>query len=81
MMFALPLALGLMIAGGLFLMARFRLRGSTDLPEIIVKAPDRRGRLVMIVFFVTVAAPVLFFLARDSCIVKTSSASTGLRWD
>jgi sodium-dependent dicarboxylate transporter 2/3/5 len=56
MVFAVPLALGLMIAGGLLLTARFRLSGMTELPEIVVKAPDRRGRLVMIVFFVTVAA-------------------------
>jgi len=56
MMFALPLALGLMVAGGLLLIARFRLRGSTELPQITVKVPDNRGRLLMVVFFVTVAA-------------------------
>lgn len=56
MVFSLPLALGLMIAGGLLLKARFHLRGRTELPPIAVKAPDRAGRLLMIVFFVTVAA-------------------------
>lgn len=56
MVFALPLALGLMIAGGLLLIARYRLSGKTELPKIPVTAPDRRGRLVMVVFFVTVAA-------------------------
>ena len=56
MVFALPLALGLMIAGALLLTARFRLRGFTELPDIPVTAPDRRDRLVMLVFFATVAA-------------------------
>lgn len=56
MVFAVPLALGLMVVGGLLLAARFRLRGVTELPHISVKAPDRQGRLVMVVFFVTVAA-------------------------
>ncbi len=57
MVFALPLASGLMIAGVLLLIARFHVRGSTtELPDISVKAPDRGGGLVMIVFFVTVAA-------------------------
>ncbi len=56
MMFALPLALGLMIAGTLILTARFGLRGLTELPDIPVTAPARRGRLVMLVFFATVAA-------------------------
>jgi sodium-dependent dicarboxylate transporter 2/3/5 len=56
MVFALPLALGLMIAGGLLLTMRFGLRGSSELPNIAVNPPDRRGRLVMLVFFVTVAA-------------------------
>ena len=56
MFFALPLAFALMIAGGVLLTLRFRLRGVTELPEIPLKAPDRRARLVMIVFFVTVAA-------------------------
>ena len=56
MVFALPLAFGLMIAGTLLLIARFRLRGSTELPDIPLKVPDRRGRLVMLVFFATVAA-------------------------
>ena len=56
MVFALPLALGVMIAGTLLLTARFHLRGSTELPGIPVTAPARRGRLVMLVFFATVAA-------------------------
>ena len=57
MLFAFPLALGLLIAGVLVLLARFQVRGATtELPDISVKAPDRGGRLVMIVFFVTVAA-------------------------
>ncbi len=57
MVFALPLASGLMIAGVLLLIARFHVRGATaELPDIPVKALDRGGGLVMIVFFVTVAA-------------------------
>lgn len=56
MVFALPLALGLMIAGGVLLAFRFRIGGLTELPEIAVGPPGRRARLVMIVFFVTVAA-------------------------
>lgn len=56
MVFALPLTLGLMIAGGLLLKARFHLRGRAELPPIDVKAPDRHGRLLMLVFFMTVAA-------------------------
>jgi len=57
MLFAFPLALGLLIAGVLVLLARFQVRGATtELPDISVKAPDRGGRLVMIVFFVTVVA-------------------------
>ncbi len=56
MLFALPLALGLMVVGGLFLAMRFNLRGSTELPDIDVKPPDARGGLVMLVFGLTVAA-------------------------
>lgn len=57
MVFALPLAIGLMIAGLLILIARFHVHGAaTELPDISVKTPNRQGRLVMIVFFVTVAA-------------------------
>lgn len=56
MIFAAPLALGLMIVGALFLIARFRLRGSAEMPNVTVKTPDIRGRLVMIVFFLAVAA-------------------------
>jgi sodium-dependent dicarboxylate transporter 2/3/5 len=40
----------------LLLVARFRLVGASELPEVAVKAPDRRGRFVMLVFFATVAA-------------------------
>ncbi|HWN12130.1 MAG TPA: DASS family sodium-coupled anion symporter [Pyrinomonadaceae bacterium] len=56
MVFALPLAFGLMIAGTLLLTARFHLPGSTELPGIPVRAPDRRRRLVMLLFCATVAA-------------------------
>jgi len=57
MIFALPIAMGLMIAGVLLLIARFRVHGATtELPDISVKTPNRRTRLVMIVFFATVAA-------------------------
>jgi solute carrier family 13 (sodium-dependent dicarboxylate transporter), member 2/3/5 len=56
MVFALPLALGLMIAGALLLTARFHLRGLIELPDIPVTLPDRRGRFLMLVFFATVAA-------------------------
>lgn len=57
MVFALPLALGLLLAGLLILIARFHVRGKTgELPEVPVKAPDRGGRLVMMVFFLTVLA-------------------------
>ena len=56
MVFALPLAFGLMIAGTLLLTARFQLRGLTELPEIPLMVPDRRGRLLMLLFIATVAA-------------------------
>jgi solute carrier family 13 (sodium-dependent dicarboxylate transporter), member 2/3/5 len=56
MLFALPLALGLMIAGWLLLITRLRLRGVTELPDIAVKGPTIRGRLVMLVFLLAVAA-------------------------
>ena len=56
MVFALPLASGLMIAGALLLTARFRLSGVAQLTDIPVKAPERRGRLLMLVFVATVAA-------------------------
>ena len=57
MIFALPLTLGLLLAGLLLLMWRFRVRGPIhDLPEIRVRAPNFRARLVMLVFFLTVAA-------------------------
>lgn len=57
MVFALPLALGLLLTGVLLLVARFHVRGKiSELPEVPVKAPDRGGRLVMMVFFLTVLA-------------------------
>lgn len=57
MLFAFPLALALLVAGLVVLIARFYVRGATtELPDISAKAPDRGGRLVMIVFFATVAA-------------------------
>jgi len=55
--FALPLAVGLLLAGMLLLVKRFQVRGAaSDVPPMKVRAPDRGGRLVMAVFFVTVAA-------------------------
>lgn len=57
MTFALPLTLGLLLAGLLLLMLRFRVGGPIhDLPEIPLRAPNFRARLVMLVFFLTVAA-------------------------
>lgn len=57
MIFALPLTLGLLLAGLLLLILRFRVRGPIhDLPEIPLRAPNSRARLVMLVFFLTVAA-------------------------
>ena len=57
MIFAVPLTLGLLLAGLLILVLRFRVRGSThELREIHLKAPNLRARLVMLVFFLTVAA-------------------------
>jgi solute carrier family 13 (sodium-dependent dicarboxylate transporter), member 2/3/5 len=56
MVFALPLALGLLFAGLVLLIARFHLRGIAEQPAVTVKAPDRGGRLVMTVFFLTVVA-------------------------
>lgn len=56
MVFAVPLALGLVVAGSLILMARFRVSGTAELPEIVVKPPNRRAALVIVIFFVTVAA-------------------------
>jgi solute carrier family 13 (sodium-dependent dicarboxylate transporter), member 2/3/5 len=56
MVFALPLALGLMIAAYLLLIARFRLRDSIELPELAAPVLDRSARLVIIVFFTTVVA-------------------------
>ena len=57
MVFALPLALGLLLAGVLLLIARFHVRGlASELPAVSVRAPSRGGRLVMTVFFLTVVA-------------------------
>ncbi|HKO96872.1 MAG TPA: DASS family sodium-coupled anion symporter [Pyrinomonadaceae bacterium] len=57
MIFALPLTLGLLLAGLLLLIFRFRVRGPIhDLPEIPLRAPNLRARLVMLMFFLTVAA-------------------------
>jgi sodium-dependent dicarboxylate transporter 2/3/5 len=57
MLFALPLALGLLIAGLGLLLARFHIRGKLDeLSAVPVKQPNRGGLLVMMVFFLTVAA-------------------------
>ena len=56
MVFALPLAIGLMMAGLVILKVRFYVHGAaTELPDISVTTPNRQGQLVMIVFFVTVA--------------------------
>ena len=56
MIFAVPLAVGLLAAGSLLLVARFRVTGVTELPRINVKPPSARGAGVMVVFFMTVAA-------------------------
>lgn len=57
MIFAFPLTLGLLVAGLLLLMWRFRVRGPiNDLQEVRVRAPNFRARMVMLVFFLTVAA-------------------------
>ena len=58
MVFALPLALGLLLAGLALLIARFHIRGkpSGGLPAVPVKAPDRGAQLVMLIFLLTVAA-------------------------
>jgi sodium-dependent dicarboxylate transporter 2/3/5 len=57
MVFALPLAVGLLIAGLVLVIARFRVRGkATELSELFPQSPDRGGRLVMMIFFLTVIA-------------------------
>jgi sodium-dependent dicarboxylate transporter 2/3/5 len=57
MIFAVPLALGLLLAAVLLLIARFHVRGTaSELPAVPVKGPNRGGRLVMIVFILTVVA-------------------------
>lgn len=57
MIFALPLTLGLLLVGLLLLRWRFGVRGPiNDLQEVRVRAPNFRARMVMLVFFLTVAA-------------------------
>jgi sodium-dependent dicarboxylate transporter 2/3/5 len=57
MLFALPLAFGLLLSGLGILMARFHVRGKLgELSNVPVRAPNRGGQLVMAVFFLTVAA-------------------------
>ena len=57
MLFALPLALGLILAGLALLVARFHVRGKLgELSAVPVTAPNRGGQLVMMVFFLTVIA-------------------------
>ena len=57
MVFALPLALGLLLAGLVLLIGRFRVHGMTNgLDEAPIESPARGGRLVMAVFFLTVLA-------------------------
>lgn len=57
MIFALPLTLGLLLVSLVLLRLRFHVRGPiNDLQEIRVRAPNFRARMVMLVFFLTVAA-------------------------
>jgi sodium-dependent dicarboxylate transporter 2/3/5 len=57
MLFALPLSFGLLLAGLGILMARFHVRGKLgELSAVPVRTPNRGGQLVMVVFFLTVAA-------------------------
>jgi len=57
MVFAVPLALGLLTLALLLLVVRFHVGGTTSkLSNLPAKTPDRGGRAVMIVFFLTVAA-------------------------
>jgi sodium-dependent dicarboxylate transporter 2/3/5 len=56
MVFALPLALGLLLAGLLLLVLRFRVRGVAQLPDLPPQAPTGKARWVVYLFFATVAA-------------------------
>ncbi len=56
MVFALPLVLGLLVAGLLLLVLRFRVAGTADLPDLPVQPPAGRARWVIYLFFATVAA-------------------------
>ncbi len=56
MAFALPLALGLLLAGLLLLVLRFRVRGAAHLPDLTAAAPSGRARWVVYLFVATVAA-------------------------
>jgi len=56
MMFALPLAVGLIAAGALILAIRFHVSGTARLPNIPVKAQTLQGRFVVVVFLITVTA-------------------------
>ncbi|HET6893376.1 MAG TPA: DASS family sodium-coupled anion symporter [Pyrinomonadaceae bacterium] len=78
MVFAVPLAIGLLTAGGLLLRWRFRLRGRSEIPDITVNPPNRRGRFVMILFFLTVAAWLTEPLHGTSSAIVALIASTVL---
>jgi sodium-dependent dicarboxylate transporter 2/3/5 len=56
MAFALPLAAGLLLAGLVFLAARYRVRGASLLPELPRVTPTVGARWVIAVFVATVAA-------------------------
>lgn len=56
MVFALPLVLGLLLAGLLLLALRFRVAGAADLPGLSGQPPAGRARWVVCLFFATVAA-------------------------
>ena len=57
MTFALPLAVGLLLAGMLLLTARFQVGGTAvDIGDVKVQTPDIGARCVMILFFLTVGA-------------------------
>ena len=56
MAFALPLAGGLLLAGLAFLALRFRVSGTSRLPDLPLLAPSGGARWVIAIFFATVAA-------------------------
>jgi solute carrier family 13 (sodium-dependent dicarboxylate transporter), member 2/3/5 len=56
MAFALPLTLGMLAAGVLLLVLRFRVRGAAGLPDVKPQPLDRQARAVLIVFLATAAA-------------------------